>query len=414
MQVAEMLSRMALSAWMLICFVLVPIVESTSTGVPPGNTECADGEQYNASYHFGSFSTTEKGKFKGIYAPILINPSYTGPLFQFENSDVETDFWGDEMGILKDSSGTELASAANQDDDPRVKIWYDQSGNGKNLIQSNTSLQCKYKPNLNEMYLDCGGNRWMDMPSGLFNSGTSSKYSYTLNIKSATKGKVIFGYADSWNDKKGMSLFATNDNNWKFENRWQDSTFTIQTTNTCEDKACSEVYDGSSRKMYVETTLSATETQSGLDINSTIDGVLGGRWDLGGNDKYSDPEIRYFFISSDAYSTNMLDFVSNIFNDDMCTTCPVGTYNRPGTNDEPCKSCPAGKSVAAGGGAYVADCDNCVANTYSAGGTSCVACPSGQISTSGSSACVAAPPTQQPTALPTGKSPSMSKSKSEI
>lgn len=163
---------------------------------------------------------------QSFYSMRLVNPSYTGPIVRVRNSvtNEESDFYTDTtQSYLKTIDGTTISSFGT---DLRVSVFYDQSINKNNMVQTSGTKQPKlsvqngkYVLNFFNSYLGAGNNPECFMY--LVNSVHPRQC--TMSIKMDTLGSffepiTIFGRANGEGDLRspGANFYNGNSFDWAY------------------------------------------------------------------------------------------------------------------------------------------------------------------------------------------------------
>jgi hypothetical protein len=116
-----------------------------------------------------------------IYAAYLVNPSYSGPVFNLRRSsdNAMADFYADALGNLGTEPGAMGTSVVEWVGVGQVSIafvstWYDQSGQANHATQSNEGSQPEYS--IGGQNVDFSGTNWLTTTKSSFLLGNEEKW----------------------------------------------------------------------------------------------------------------------------------------------------------------------------------------------------------------------------------------------
>jgi len=147
-------------------------------------------QKYNIPIYpciYDKLSASAAASAVAAYSVFLLSSTYNGPTLNIRRSsdNAQIDFYADingNLGTAPNATGQSLnawlSTANSVGVTGYITTWYDQTGNGNNAAQTNTSLQPVYSTSNN--YIDFTNNKYMSIPDGTVPSVNSS---YTVTIK---------------------------------------------------------------------------------------------------------------------------------------------------------------------------------------------------------------------------------------
>lgn len=224
----------------------------------------------------------------GLYSINLRNPYYQGPIVRIvRQSDTSyLDFYGDKTGYLTNTGNTGTQSNIFNwlsGTTGKVIVWYDQSGNGNNLTQTNTASQPSYSL------------------SGIYFSGSNTGFSFNTPVQNCyTVATNLYTYSNVGQTILSPSL-ATSNIGYRFAN---SNIYGLAFTNTSN-------YSGDFlapyNSYYYINNLKGT-------IGGTLQSDGRGTGTIGQNGVYTDNTWNYFVATRDRdLSTSNLSIYNQPF-----------------------------------------------------------------------------------------------------
>jgi len=244
-------------------------------------------------------SETPLDAYSGLAAAYSLRkvvPTYGGDAIEIQSGSVSQSIGFDSFGDLDVAAIKSFAGSG----DAFVKTWYDQSGNGYNLIQPNTSFQPKIYSGSLEAVTSENGKPTVDF-SGPKQFSTATIHSVDLTstfivLKQPTGGATQTLLSNSY------ISFANNSVGYR-SNSYDPITFSTNTN----QKLVSVHADGASDPRTVSAFVDsqAGNTTKSLNLLTTFSGI-----NNGGN--RGEPKIQEILIYSSSQSTNRTYIENNI------------------------------------------------------------------------------------------------------
>ena len=205
---------------------------------------------------------------RGSYAAFRVTAKYTGPTIQirrgFDSSIL--DFFANSegsLGTLIDGKGTHLTDWL-LGSNGYVKIWYDQSGQGRHATQNTESSQPIFDiVNKQIDFTAQAGQAYLNLPDGT----VPQNIQYTVivkhnNINAENGAWLNGGMADVYLGSNGFRRMSSSYRNWWWGNDADTGGYAPGNTVTYK-------YDGSSRTTYIN------GVQTSVTFSSSWNGATG-------------------------------------------------------------------------------------------------------------------------------------------
>jgi hypothetical protein len=177
--------------------------------------------------HYNQYPTLFDENINFIFSMRQVNLEYDGPLIRLrrDSDNAESDFSpASSGGLISNSAINTWRGTANL----FVVRWYDQSGWGRDAIQSTSNRQPTFTRNSTRPYLSGdASNDFLEVQTGfqeLSDSGRNAAVVCVMN--STTTAQFSFGVADSLNPSDRWSIHA----NWSDNNVYYDPGICCNTT----------------------------------------------------------------------------------------------------------------------------------------------------------------------------------------
>jgi hypothetical protein len=239
----------------------------------------------------------------GVYGMVLLNPSYSGPVFQArrDGNQATQDFYTHTDGsywTTPDSSGKKIDTWLNGATAYCSK-WYDQSGAGNHALQTNSDLQpiVDYV-NFAMDFTAQGGTAYFSLPSGT----VPQVVAYTVTVKHGVINNEKGGWLAGGNtvDNQANSFRRQYSS---YVNYWWGSDFHAGTY--APGNIVTFKYDGSAVVyMYTNGALTASRTQTGVWSGVAGNEFLGQGtdWNLINNPTRFNGVLYYVYLFKSALS----------------------------------------------------------------------------------------------------------------
>lgn len=299
-----------------------------------GLLNCVSGSYYPLRVNYGNSTSTGTFQFyrpkpRGIFSCVLANCDYTGPIFKLRRDldNATLDFFSDAVGAIY-SRTTDYTSWISGSTNIFVDTWYDQSGLSNNATQPTLGLQPRYV--FSTKLLDFGSPNTTAnflIPSGTVPIGTQTN-GYSVTIRhGVTSGANTFYAAGATSTDNG-NVLRSNSSSTAYINYWNSNNLSFGSfAEKVAGNVVTVVYDGTSRKGYINGVLKASETKTPTSISSGQQYI--GRSLL--NTEFLAGELYYLYIYEHS------DTVDNLFNtvsgNIAAVTHPIGEITTSNTSN---------------------------------------------------------------------------------